>query len=337
MVRPDLKTVLSGDRQAIANYVESDRFIGMITVLILINAVTLGLETVPSAMERFGPALNALDFVILLIFTIELALKFYAYRWDFFKSGWNVFDLAIVTIAWMPATGGLSILRALRILRVLRLLSVVPQMRRVISAIGHSIPGMVAVIGVLGLIFYVSSVLATKLFGTHPDPNMQEWFGTIGASGYTLFQIMTLESWSMGIVRPTMELFPYAWIFFVPFIIVTSFAVLNLFIGIIVDAMQAVHRLEDEAEAEAEGAKSEGAKSEAAKSEAAKSEVAKSEAGKSGAGASSASAVEAPPSVGGVADPVVISRSDLQALHARFDTLTLELEGLRAVVGKSGP
>ncbi|MEL6290556.1 MAG: ion transporter [Pseudomonadota bacterium] len=288
----------------------------MITVLILINAVTLGLETVPSAMDRFGPALNALDFVILLIFTIELALKFYAYRWDFFKSGWNVFDLAIVTIAWMPATGGLSILRALRILRVLRLLSVVPQMRRVISAIGHSIPGMVAVIGVLGLIFYVSSVLATKLFGTHPDPNMQEWFGTIGASGYTLFQIMTLESWSMGIVRPTMELFPYAWIFFVPFIIVTSFAVLNLFIGIIVDAMQAVHRLEDEAEAEAEGAKS--------------------EAGKSGAGASSASAVEAPPSVGGVADPVVISRSDLQALHARFDTLTLELEGLRAVVGKSG-
>ena len=111
-------------------------------------------------------------------------------------------------------------------------------MRRVITAIGHSIPGMLSVIGLLCLVFYVSAVLCTNLFGQHPDPRMQEWFGSVGASAYTLFQIMTLESWSMGIVRPTMELFPYAWLFFVPFIIVTSFAVLNLFIGIIVDAMQ---------------------------------------------------------------------------------------------------
>jgi voltage-gated sodium channel len=110
-------------------------------------------------------------------------------------------------------------------------------MRRVINAIGYSIPGMMSVISVLLLLFYVSAVLTTKLFGTHPDPQMQEWFGTITASGYTLFQIMTLESWSMGIVRPTMEIFPWAWVFFVPFIIITSFAVLNLFIGIIVDAM----------------------------------------------------------------------------------------------------
>jgi voltage-gated sodium channel len=133
----------------------------------------------------------------------------------------------------------------LRILRVLRLISVVPQLRRVVSAIGHSIPGMVSVVGVLGLIFYVASVLATKLFGTYPDPNMQEWFGSIGASAYTLFQIMTLESWSMGVVRPTMELFPWAWSFFIPFIIITSFAVLNFFIGIIVDSMQIVQKQEE--------------------------------------------------------------------------------------------
>ena len=111
-------------------------------------------------------------------------------------------------------------------------------MRRVVSAIGYSIPGMISVVGVLGLIFYVAAVLATKLFGTYPDPDMQEWFGTISASAYTLFQIMTLESWSMGIVRPVMEEYPYAWAFFVPFILITTFAVLNLFIGIIVDAMQ---------------------------------------------------------------------------------------------------
>ena len=137
----------------------------------------------------------------------------------------------------MPTTGALSVLRTLRILRVLRLISVVPQMRRVISAIGYSIPGMISVISVLGLIFYVSAVLATRLFGTYPDPNMQEWFGLISTSAYTFFEIMTLESWSMGVVLPTMDLFPWAWTFFLPFIIITSFAVLNFFIGIIVDSM----------------------------------------------------------------------------------------------------
>ena len=100
----------------------------------------------------------------------------------------------------------------------------------------------------LGLMFSVSSVLATRIFGTHPDPNMQEWFGSISASAYTLFQIMTLESWSMGVVRPTMELFPWAWSFFLPFIIITSFAVLNFFIGIIVDSMQIAQKLEAEEE-----------------------------------------------------------------------------------------
>lgn len=238
MVKPPFAKQLVGPRRKVCDFVEHDWAVKFITALILINAVTLGLETDKDIMAAYGALLYGIDRIILVIFTLELALKFYAYRLSFFRSGWNVFDLAIVTIAWVPASGPLSVLRALRILRVLRLLSVVPQMRRVISALGHSIPGMASVVGVLGIIFYVSAVLATKLFGDHPDPNMQEWFGTIGASAYTLFQIMTLESWSMGIVRPTMEIFPLSWIFFVPFIIVTSFAVLNLFIGIIVDAMQ---------------------------------------------------------------------------------------------------
>ncbi|NCV52665.1 MAG: ion transporter [Gammaproteobacteria bacterium] len=231
-------------QQRVATLVEHRYFTGFITVLILINAVTLGLETDRDVMASIGRELHAFDTLILLIFTVELVLKFYGYRMSFFKSGWNWFDLIIVGIAWIPASGNLSVMRALRVLRVLRLISVVPQMRRVISAIGHSIPGMISVVGVLGLIFYVSSVLATRLFGTHPDPNMQEWFGSISASAYTLFQIMTLESWSMGIVRPTMEIFPLAWVFFLPFIIITSFAVLNLFIGIIVDAMQMVQQEE---------------------------------------------------------------------------------------------
>ena len=239
-----MNSSLTGQRAIIAQFVEGPYFTIFITGLILINAVTLGLETDKDMVNTYGEVLHWLDSVILVIFTLELSLKFYAYRLSFFKSGWNLFDLTIVTIAWLPTSGALAVLRALRILRVLRLISVVPQMRRVVSAIGHSIPGMVSVVGVLCLIFYVAAVLATKLFGTHQDPFMQEWFGTISASAYTLFQIMTLESWSMGVVRPTMVLFPWAWAFFLPFIIITSFAVLNFFIGIIVDSMQIAQKLE---------------------------------------------------------------------------------------------
>lgn len=223
--------------------IESTKFQNFLIFLILFNAVTLGLET-----SQFGKdntkLLQVIDTSILVLFSIELLLKLFVYRAQFFRSGWNWFDFIIVAISWVPTSGALSVLRAFRILRVLRLLSVVPQMRRVIGALAHSLPGMASVVGVLSIIFYVSAVLATKIFGSHPDANMQEWFGSIGASAYTLFQVMTLESWSMGIVRPTMELFPLSWIFFVPFIIITSFAVLNLFIGIIVDAMQVMHEEE---------------------------------------------------------------------------------------------
>ena len=183
------------------------------------------------------------------MFVAELVAKLIVYRWRFFRSGWNVFDFIIVGISLVPASGNLSVLRALRILRVLRLLSVVPDLRKVIEALLRAVPGMSSIVAVLMLVFYVSAVLSTKLFGleVHPDDtagDMQEWFGTIGASMYSLFQIMTLESWSMGIVRPTMELYPWAWVFFVPFIILTSFAVLNLFIAIIVNAMQSQHDAE---------------------------------------------------------------------------------------------
>jgi voltage-gated sodium channel len=238
MVRPSPLDTLKGTRLKTSTLVESPKFIGFITVLILINALTLGLETSQDIMLKWSTILYWIDKIILGVFTIELALKIYSYRLGFLRSGWNIFDLIIVVLALLPSNGAFAILRAFRILRILRLISVVPQMRRVISAIGHSIPGMTSVIGILSLVFYVSAVLATKLFGTTDHPMLQEWFGTIGASAYTLFQIMTLESWSMGIVRPVMDIYPWAWLFFVPFIIITSFAVLNLFIGIMVDAMQ---------------------------------------------------------------------------------------------------
>jgi voltage-gated sodium channel len=228
----------TGLRGRVTQFVESSRFIQFITVLIIINAVTMGLETDAGIRARHGEVLSVIDSVILYIFVAEIVLKLYAYRLTFFRAGWNVFDFLIIGISLLPTSAGLSVIRALRILRVLRLMSVVPQMRHVISALFHAIPGMASIVAVLMIIFYVSAVLATRLFGMHPDPNMQEWFGSVASSMYSLFQVMTLEGWSDGIVRPTMHVFPWAWMFFVPFIIVTSFAVLNLFIGIIVDAMQ---------------------------------------------------------------------------------------------------
>jgi voltage-gated sodium channel len=218
------------------NIVESRTFNAMITVVIVINAITLGLETSPRAMAVAGPVLLAIDTAALWIFTVEIGLKLWLHRSRFFREGWNVFDFAIVAIAWLPAAGPLSVLRALRIMRVLRLVSVVPQMRAVVGALLKSLPGMGSILAVLTLVFYVSAVMATKLFGTaFPD-----FFGSIGASMYSLFQIMTLESWSMGIVRPVMEVHPNAWLFFVPFIVVTTFTVLNLFIALIVNSMQSL-------------------------------------------------------------------------------------------------
>jgi voltage-gated sodium channel len=202
--------------------------------VILFNAVVLGLETSPAAMAAWGPVLLLLDAACLAVFVAELALKLYALGGRFFRSAWNVFDLVVVGVSLAPVSEGVSVLRALRVLRVLRLISVLPSLRRVVDAFARALPGMGSVVLLIGLIFYVGAVMATKLFGAaHP-----EWFGSIGASLYTLFQVMTLESWSMGIVRPVMETHPLAWAFFVPFILVTTFAVLNLLVGLVVNAMQ---------------------------------------------------------------------------------------------------
>ncbi len=251
-MRPDnLKTqAFTGLRGTVASFVENKRFTGFITILILLNAAILGMETDEGVRAQYGEILQGTDHVILGVFVLELLLKMFVYRLSFFRAGWNVFDFVIVGVSLVPASAGLSIMRALRIFRVLRLVSVVPQMRRVISALLVSIPGMASIVGVLLIIFYVSAVLATQLFGSYPDPQMQTLFGSIGASMYTLFQIMTLEGWAENVANPTIALFPWSWLFFVPFIIITSFAVLNLFIGIIVDAMQIVQE-KDLAEEEA--------------------------------------------------------------------------------------
>jgi voltage-gated sodium channel len=192
-------------------------------------------------MEQFGGFLIALDKLCLLVFLIEITLKLAAYRWSFWRNGWNWFDFLVVAIALVPGTGPWAVLRSLRILRVLRLLTVMPQLKKVVAAFIHAIPGLSGVMLVMLVFFYTMGVLATNLFGA-AFPN---WFGSLGASLFSLFQIMTLESWSMGIVRPLMEVYPWAWAFFVPFIVVATFTILNLFIGITVSTMQELSTLPD--------------------------------------------------------------------------------------------
>lgn len=219
--------------QKIKIMIESIWFQNAIMAVIVINAIVIGLETSTDAMAAVGPILIALDQIAIVIFVVEILLKLLVYRLQFFRSGWNIFDFVIVSAALLPLGGNFAVLRALRIVRAFRLISAMPKMRQVVQGLLAAIPSMGSVILLLGLIFYVASVMATKLFGAA----FPQWFGSVGESLYSLFQIMTLESWSMGIVRPIMEVYPWAWAFFVPFVLVTSFVVLNLFIAIIVNAM----------------------------------------------------------------------------------------------------
>lgn len=202
--------------------------------LIIINAVLLGMETSTAIMASAGTYILWLDKAILGFFVVEIACRMYVYRLGFWKDPWSLFDFVVISIALIPASGAFSVLRALRVLRVLRLLTLVPSMRRVVGALLSAVPGLMSIAFVLLIIYYVFAVIATNLFSVQ----YPQWFGDIGLSLYTLFQIMTLESWSMGIARPVMETFPYAWAFFIPFILVATFTMLNLFIAIIVNAMQ---------------------------------------------------------------------------------------------------
>ena len=218
----------------IKNLIEGSLFQNFIIGAIVLNAIILGLETSDIIMADFGKLLLFIDAAILFIFVIEIVLRLYVYRLRFFMQPWSVFDFLIVAIALVPSSGALSALRALRVLRVLRLISVIPSMRKVVEGLLSAVPGMASVTLIISLFFYIFAVIGTHLYAEA----FPEWFGNIGRTMYTLFQIMTLESWSMGIVRPVMEQFQYAWIYFIAYIVITTFTTLNLFIAIIVSAMQ---------------------------------------------------------------------------------------------------
>ena len=229
-------------RQRVRRLVDHSISQKVVMTLIVINAITLGFETSATIMGHIGPVLLMFDKVVIAIFCVEIVLRIYAHGPAFFRDPWGVFDFIVVAITLTPSNDSLSVLRSLRVLRVLRLVSAVPRLRRIVAALLHAVPGVAAIGALLMLVFYVFAVITTKLFGSA----FSDWFGTIGESMFTLFQIMTLESWSMGIVRPVMEAYSWAWIVFVAFIVLSSFTVLNLFIAIIIDSMQSLHDSEKE-------------------------------------------------------------------------------------------
>ncbi|MEU6715782.1 ion transporter [Nonomuraea sp. NPDC046802] len=218
-----------------------------IIFVIVVNAITIGCETSAYLMDQIGGLLHAVDRIALTVFIVELAARLYAYRKSFFTDPWNWFDTVIVVIALIPASGPTSVLRALRILRALRLVSAVPSMRRVVSALLAAVPGMASIIGLLVLMIYIAAVIATKLFGDI----VPERFDDLPRSLFTLFQIMTGDDWG-NMAQEVMDDKPWAWLFFIVYILMSTFVALNLFIAVVVNAMNDTEPSVAESRAQAE-------------------------------------------------------------------------------------
>lgn len=261
------------DIQNIRHYLRkqlNSRFVWLfIGFLIIINSVVLGMETSKKLLTEYQSIFYLVDFVILSIFVVEIALRIFANGKHFFFSesnslpseserkkegektskkktiqGWNIFDLIIVGFAFLSTVSFFSVFRILRILRILRLIRIVPGLRIVVEALLESIPGIGSIITLLLIFYYISAVITTRMLGA----DFPDHFGTLGTSMFTLFQIMTLESWATEVALPVMDKFPYFWIFFVVFILISTFTMLNLFIAIIVNTMQSIQRKKEKQE-----------------------------------------------------------------------------------------
>jgi len=220
-------------RDRVRDVVEGRRCQRVVIAVIVVNAITLGCETSAALVASYGDVFDALDHAALAIFVLELAARLYAHGLRFFRDPWNVFDFVVVGVSLLPAAGPLSVIRALRILRALRLVSMVPSMRRVVTALVKSVPGLLSLSGLLVLMLYVGSVVAINLFRASGDPR----FGDLGATLLTLFQLTTGDGWS-DVMRDLMQTQPLAWVFFVVYLLVGTFTMLNLFIAVVCSAME---------------------------------------------------------------------------------------------------
>ena len=230
---------------------EGNRVTNFITILIIINAILVGLETYPEFAEKYHTWLLALDIIVLGLFTLEIVIKLYLYRTSFFRNGWNNFDFLIVVGSLILYNSPyISVLRIFRVLRVLRTITTIPSLRRVVAALFMAIPTITSVILLMSIIFYVYAVIGTFFYAT-VEP---EFFGNLGLSFITLFQVFTLESWASGVFRPIFEVVPWSWLYFVSFIVISTFLMINLIVGEIVNNAQ---KISEEIDAETAGIKDE--------------------------------------------------------------------------------
>jgi len=236
-------------RESLEKLVTSKHFQTFITTVILINACILGVE-ISATSEAAVAACEALDFLCLLIYIAEISAKLYVYGCSFFKSKWNIFDFAIVAVACIP-TSVLPIpaqiarlLRLLRTLRALRLVSAFRQIRIIIDGLLRALPGVFWTFVLLLIVFYIFAIFGVELYSA----TFPELFGTLGKAFYTLFQVMTLESWSNGLSRPMMSVHPLAWIYYVSFVVISAFILLNVVVGVVVFAIDEANRHVDDPE-----------------------------------------------------------------------------------------
>ncbi|MCP8617306.1 ion transporter [Salirhabdus salicampi] len=233
------------------NIVNHKLFNAFIIFLILINAVVVGIETYGHLYERYEHWFYLSDRIILWLFTIEIMLKLIAAKptFQFFKDRWNVFDFIIVASGHIfVGSRFLTVVRILRVLRIFRTISIVPSLRKLVNALLLTLPSLGTILMLMVLIFYVFSVIGTMLFKAIAP----EYFGTLQQSALTLFQMVTLESWASGVMRPVMEHAPWAWVYFVTFILIGTFVILNLFVGVIVNNFERVEAEEKAEQADPE-------------------------------------------------------------------------------------
>lgn len=207
-------------------------FKNTIVLIILINSIVLGLITSEAIYAKFGELLEFILSACVVIFTVEITLRIIAKGWRFFLNGWNIFDFLLITMALMPETGAAITFRVFRVLRALRMVSSMKKLRHIVSAILVSAPHVFWAAVLEMIIFYIFGIMGQNLF----HEAFPQWFGTLGETVYTLFQVTTLESWSMGIARPVMKVYPWAWMYFVPFVMISSYIVLNVVVGVVVNA-----------------------------------------------------------------------------------------------------
>jgi voltage-gated sodium channel len=241
--------VLSDNREGnakIRRLTDSNPFKIFILACVVVNAVLLGVDAHLGPNNPHHKTIDQWNHVFLYLFTIELVLEYLAAGpRRYFRSGWNIFDAFIVASGYLAFIPGITALRALRALRVFRLISNVPQMRRVVEALAHALPGISSALLVMTIVFYIGAVMAATMY------HGVAGFNDLGQSMITLLQLAFFDNWG-DTVRGVMESHPSSWMFLIGFTLVAAFAIMNLFIGVIVDAVQQMPLSTPKAPSEAE-------------------------------------------------------------------------------------